>query len=424
MAPAKNRHRYIGALYLKAKLWNFVRTLLSGPNLILETGLRLFQSLFVVIIAALAAHLPATARDDGKSGFQTVAPHAIIMDYETGLVLFEKNARVAIAPASMTKVMTADMVFERIRDGSLSLDTEFTVSENAWRQGGAKSGSSTMFLDPESTVRVEDLLRGVIIQSGNDACIVLAEGIAGSEAAFARMMTDRARQMGLSSAVFRNSTGWPHPEHRVNLYDLALLAKHTIGEYPEFYPLYAEESFTWNGILQANRNPLLGRFSGADGLKTGYTKVSGYGLAASAGRDGTRRIVVINGLESTTQRRSESLRLMQAAFDRFIVQDIYGAGQFVSSLPVFMGKSDQVGLVTDAQVRIGMRREDSRSVTLRVKADGPVAAPVARGDHVADLVIDIPGRPTETFKLLAAEDVDRKSAFGRAMTALVDIIRG
>ena len=377
---------------------------------------------FALLSLATLSVCPFAFAQDVK--FETIAPGAVIMDYETGEVLYEKNARQPAPPASMTKIMTAELVFDRLRKGDITLDTEFTVSEEAWRRGGAKSGSSTMFLDLNSQVRVEDLLRGVIIQSGNDACIVLAEGIAGSETAFADLMTEHAREIGLDTATFRNSTGWPHPDHRISLYDLARLAERTISDYSEFYPLYAERDFTWNGITQENRNPLLGRFTGADGLKTGHTEESGYGLVASAKRGDERRIVVFNGLGSKKDRREEGLRLMQAAFDLFKVYDLYAAGAEVHKVPVFMGRQDNVDAVTDEDIRIGVFRESFKDVTIKVKTRESVPAPVAKGDHIAELIISVPGQEDRIYPLSASEDVKRKSAFGRAMGALVNIIRG
>lgn len=352
------------------------------------------------------------------SGFTTPAPHVIIMDYDTGIVLYEKDARQPIAPASMTKIMTAELVFERIRDGSISMDTEFTVSEEAWRRGGAASGSSTMFLDVGSSVKVEDLLRGVIIQSGNDACIVLSEGIAGSETAFADMMTDHAREIGLETATFRNSTGWPHPEHKISLYDLAQISTRIIRNYPEYYPLYSERDFTWNNITQGNRNPLLGRFTGADGLKTGHTEGSGYGLVASAKRGDARRIMVVNGLESKSQRRSESLRLMQAAFDQFKIIDLYAAGAEISRVPVFMGRSDTVGIVSDTPIAVGLHRGDVKNMTVQLRTTESVAAPISAGDHIADLIIKVPGQDDRIYPLQAIEDVEQKSAVSRVLSVI------
>mgnify|MGYP000220682645 CR=1 FL=1 len=383
--------------------------------------------LFVFIIGSvflLWANLGLAFAQTDTASFETQAPHVIIIDHETGLVLFEKDARAAVAPASMTKIMTADMVFERLRNGSLTPDTEFTVSEEAWRRGGAKSGSSTMFLDLGSKVRVEDLLRGVIIQSGNDACIVLAEGIAGSETAFADMMTARAREIGLTSATFRNATGWPHPEHEISTYDLGQLARRSIDEYPEFYPIYSERSFEWNGIKQGNRNPLLGRFTGADGLKTGHTEISGYGLVASAERAGIRRIVVVNGLESKSQRRDEGLRLMNAAFDQFKIYTLFEEGSVVGSMPVHMGKLSQVDLVVDQAVESGIFRGARKGLKAQLKYNGLALPPIAAGDHIADLVIIEPGRDERIVPLLAATDVEQKSVTGRVWATLFEKIRG
>lgn len=387
-------------------------------------SLRVFSLLSCSIAFALSSvSLPALAQtESGK--FETQSPHVIIIDHETGLVLFEKDAREPVAPASMTKIMTADMVFERLRNGSLTLETEFTVSEEAWRRGGAKSGSSTMFLDLGSKVSVENLLRGVIIQSGNDACIVLAEGIAGSETAFADMMTARAREIGLSSATFRNATGWPHPEHVISTYDLGQLARRSIEEYPEFYPLYSERSFEWNNIKQGNRNPLLGRFTGADGLKTGHTEVSGYGLVASAKRGDTRRIIVVNGLESMSQRRDEGLRLMSAAFDQFRIYNLYEPGAIVGTMPVFMGKMDEVELVVDEKVQSGIFRGARNALKAQIRYNGMALPPITAGDHIADLVILEPGRDERIVPLKAANDVEQKSKMGRVWATLIDKIRG
>ncbi len=356
--------------------------------------------------------------------FESQAPHVIILDYETGLVLYEKEARMPIAPASMTKIMTADMVFERLKNGALSLDTEFTVSEEAWRRGGAKSGSSTMFLDLGSKVSVENLLKGVIIQSGNDACIVLAEGIAGSETAFADMMTARARELGLSSATFRNSTGWPHAEHLISTYDLGRLAQRTISEHPEFYPLYGERTFKWNNITQANRNPLLGRFTGADGLKTGHTEISGYGFVGSAKRGDIRRIVVVNGLESIGQRRDEGMRLMNAAFDQFRIYELYKPGAVVGSMPVYMGRTPTVDLVVDETVKSGIFRGARNALKAQIHYNGAALPPIKAGDHIADLVILEPGREARKIPLNAASNVDQKPVLGRVWMTLFEKIRG
>lgn len=358
-----------------------------------------------------------------QSGFTTPAPHAIIMDYNSGSILYEKDARLPIAPASMTKIVTAELVFDAIRQGRITLDTEFTVSEEAWRRGGAKSGSSTMFLELGSKVKVRDLLKGVIIQSGNDACIVLAEGLAGSETAFADMMTQHARALGFDSATFRNATGWPHPEHNISLYDLARYAQRFVSEYPEFYSLYSERSFTWNGITQSNRNPLLGRFTGADGLKTGHTESSGYGLVGSAKRGDDRRIMVVNGLGSKAERREESVRLMQAAFDSFDVYDLYKAGDVVEKVDVFMGVDHTVDALVSEDVVSGLYRPDRARLKAQIRYK-TVAAPIGKGDVVADLIIQEPGRDMRVVPLVAAKDVKQKSAISRVISVIISKIRG
>ena len=245
------------------------------------------------------------------------------MDVATGEVLFEKDARVAMSPASMTKIMTAHMVFDALKNGVITPNTKYLVSNEAWKRGGVSSGSSTMFLEAGSSVSVMDLLRGIVIQSGNDACIAIAEGMAGNEEYFAKRMTVKAKELGLTTANFKNSTGWPHPEHKISAYDLASLTKQSMNSHPDYFSIYSEGSFTWNGITQNNRNPLLGKFSGADGVKTGSTKDSGYGLVGSATIGENRRIIVVNGLASKSQRSSVSQKLMQAAFNQFKVYALY-----------------------------------------------------------------------------------------------------
>jgi len=374
---------------------------------------------FALFIACLLFSAPVHA----QSGFQTEAPHAVIIDAESGEVLFEKDAREPMPPASMTKIMTAVLVFDALKDGTLSPETEFTVSEDAWRRGGVKSGSSTMFLNVGSKATVKDLLKGVIIQSGNDACIVLAEGIAGSEDAFAQRMTQRARDMGLSSATFRNATGWPHPEHEISALDLAKLADSTIRNFPEFYPLYSERSFTWNGIKQNNRNPLLGRVTGADGMKTGSTEASGYGLVGSAKRGEDRRIIVINGLESQSARRDAATKLMEAAFSQFRVYDLHAQGDVLGEIDVYMGKAPKVEVALTQSIRKGLPVTDRKAVKSEIIYTS-AKAPIAKGDVVAQLKVSLPGRPDMTYDLIATSEIKRKGLFSRAWAGLLANIRG
>ena len=376
---------------------------------------------FVFVLSCFfAATQSASAQN---SGFKTEAPHAVIMDAATGEILFEKDAREPMAPASMTKIMTAHMIFDALKSGIVTLDTEFQVSEDAWRRGGFASGSSTMGLKVKSSVRVEDLLRGIIVQSGNDACIVIAEGLAGSETVFADHMTVKAKEMGLNSATFRNSTGWPHPEHRISAVDLAELSKQSINQYPEYYSIYGERSFTWNGITQGNRNPLLGKFTGADGIKTGSTEDSGYGLVGSAIRGGERRIIVVNGLSSKSERSDVSLRLMGAAFDQFKVYDLYAKGDVIGEVDVFMGKAESVKVKIDEDVITGLYRGDRSKISSKMTFKA-VTAPITAGDHIADMVVSIPGRDDRVIPLHAVSDVKAKSAFSKAWTVLIRKIRG
>lgn len=350
--------------------------------------------------------------------FDTKAPHAVILDYDSGIVLFEKNAKKAIAPASMTKIMTADIVFEQIKSGKLALTDSFKVSEDAWRRGGVKSGSSTMFLKVNSKASVEDLLRGVIIQSGNDACIVLAEGIAGSETAFANMMTQRAKALGLESANFENATGWPHPDHKISTYDLARLARHSIKNYPEFYPIYSERSFEWNGILQGNRNPLLGAIKGADGLKTGHTEASGYGLVGTAIRNGQRRIIVINGLQSKAERRDTARALMSAAFSQFDILSLRKKNDVAAEINVYLGESEKVKAVISQDITVGVASLDGKNVKIEVTHPKEIAAPISLGQELGRITVNVPGQSPLYIPIVAAEDVAAKRGISRALGVL------
>lgn len=354
---------------------------------------------------------------------QTDAKQAIIMDHESGIVLFEKDARRPMPPASMTKIMTAFMVFEALERGDISEDTTFRVSEEAWRRGGAASGSSTMFLKIDEDVAVMDLLRGVIIQSGNDACITLAEGLAGSETAFARRMTERARDMGLDSVTFLNATGWPDEGHEISAHDLAQLSQDLIERFPQYYSLYSERSFSWNDINQRNRNPLLGRLTGADGIKTGSTSVSGYGLVGSALRDGTRRTIVINGLESQADRRRVAVELMETAFRDFEVMDLYTAGDTLAPIPVYMGKSATVTPILREDAVIAFARRDRDNIAARIDYSD-VPAPIEAGDKIAELVVTNDGEDVGRYPLYAQDAVDRKGFFGRIGASFLQKIRG
>ena len=379
----------------------------------------MLRRMFIAVLLILAT--PAAL---AQGAFETEASHAVIMDHETGEILFSKNGSEPMAPSSMSKLMTALMVFEALERGELSLDDTLPVSEEAWRRGGAASGSSTMFLEINSRVSVENLLRGIIVQSGNDACIVMAEALGGTEANFADMMTERAHELGLESANFTNATGWPDEDHVISAADLARLARHIIETHPQFYDLYNETEFTYNGIRQYNRNPLLGVFDGADGLKTGHTSVAGYGLTASAVRDGERRIVVFNGMDSQAARADEAERLMRAAFSQFEVREIVSAGRVVGEAEVYLGQADAAPLRTAQGLTLGGHRRDLDTVRAEIVYDGPLRAPVAEGDPVGRLEVRLPDGRTRSVDLVAGADVERLGALGRAGAALASMLRG
>ena len=296
-------------------------------------------NLLAALSVLAAAALPASAQY-----IDTEAEYAVIMDYETGDILFSKRGSEAMIPASMTKIMTAHVVYDAIERGEISLDDELVVSERAWREGGWATGGSTMGLKIGETPTVEQLLRGVIVLSGNDACIVLAEGLAGSEEAFADRMTDLAHELGLASANFENASGLPAEGHVISAADLAKLAALEIRKYPQYYKYYSELEMSWNGITQGNRNPLLYSMDGADGLKTGHLEVSGYGLTASAERDGQRMIMVLNGLPSSQARAEESERLMRLAFTAFDTRTVEPSEEAFAELPVWNGEASTVGV--------------------------------------------------------------------------------
>ena len=373
--------------------------------------------LFPAALISILASSGATA-----FAYETTANHALIMDNETGIVLFEKDAENPMVPASMTKIMTAYMVFERLSDGRLSEDDTFTVSERAWREGGWASGGSTMGLAIGSEVSVIDLLRGMIVQSGNDACIVLAEGISGSEEAFAAEMTARAQELGLSTASFKNATGLLAEDHEISAYDLARLADLVIQQFPEYYALYNVRDFTWSGIRQPNRNPLLSRFQGADGLKTGHLEASGYGLVGSAIVDGERRTIVINGLESESARAQEAERMMRSAFREFSVATPYAAGDALGSVPVWLGSAETVGLVVDQDVQIGFENASRRDLKAEIVLPASISAPVTAGDVVGSLIISNGDVVLAEYPVSAAESVSKKGLIARAFEGLATLI--
>lgn len=338
--------------------------------------------LAVTVVSGAVAQSPPK-----KEEFQTAAPFALLVEADSGAVLYEKNADQRMFPSSMAKLMTAEMVFHAIRQKRLSLEDEITISENAWRRGGAPSGGSTMYALLNSRVKVSDLIHSMVIQSGNDACIALAEAMAGNEPTFATALNARAREIGLTGSNFTNSTGLPDPDMHVTARDLSRLARHLIKEYPEFYPLYSEREFTWNKIKQQNRNPLLAMGIGADGLKTGYTKEAGYGLVGSAVQSGLRLIVVVNGLKTMKERSDEARKLLEWGFRAFESRELFAAGEPVGEIKVYGGADGQVALVATTPVRLLLPRGSSEKLSGRIVYTGPLKAPVAKGQKVGTLKV-------------------------------------
>ncbi len=330
---------------------------------------------------------PIAGAPKGGEGHQTAAPHAIVIEAESGSVLFEKAADDLVPPASLSKLMTAEAVFHEIKEGRLKPDTEFSVSVNAWRTGGAPSRTSSMFIAINSKVSVDDLLHGVIIQSGNDACIVLAEGISGNENEFADLMTRRAREIGLTKSTFGNSTGLPHPRQLVTARELAKLAQHIIKTYPDYYKYYSEREFTWGKIRQQNRNPLLALNMGADGLKTGYIKEAGYGLVGSAVQGGLRLIVVITGLKSEKERADEGRKLLEWGFNTFQSGLLFAEGQEIAEAKVYGGAKGHVPLVAGKAVRLMVPRNGRERIVARLVYTGPVRAPIEKGQPIGTLKV-------------------------------------
>jgi D-alanyl-D-alanine carboxypeptidase (penicillin-binding protein 5/6) len=370
-------------------------------------------------LLALIACIALAAGTAAAQTFDTPATHAILVDDATGTVLFEKNADDLMPPASMSKLMTLLLVFERLREGAISMEDTMRVSERAWRMGGSR-----MFVEHDSRVSVSDLLRGVIVQSGNDACVVLAEGLSGSEEAFAEEMTRRAREIGLTHSTFRNATGWPDPDHRMTAHDLVVLARYIIDEFPEYYAIFSETEFTYNGIKQGNRNPLLYKEIGADGLKTGHTEESGYGLVASAMRNGRRLILVVNGLDSVNQRSQETERLLDMGFREFNNYALFAANDVVEQALVWLGDESSIPLVLEQDVLLTMSRKSRRDMKVTVSYESPVAAPIEKGQRVAQLRIEAPEMEPVVRDLVAAETVGRLGFVGRMGAAVNHIIWG
>ena len=374
----------------------------------------------VVLAAIMACWLAQSA---GAAEIDTSAEYAYVTDFGSGKVLMERNPDALMKPASMAKIMTVYIAFQRIADGSLSLDDTFLISTKAWRKGGSKT-----FVEVGKQVSVRDLLFGIVVQSGNDAAISVAEGISGTEDGFAEEMNYVARQLGMENTTFRNSTGWPDPEQFTTARDLNILATAMIRDfpvdtYPELYSMFAEKEFTYNGIKQGNRNPLVYGTQGADGLKTGHTEESGYGLVGSADRDGQRVVMVLNGLNSMKQRSSESRRLMDLMFREFKLYRFFDAGEPVDQANIWLGRAQKLDLVLEEPLHLVLSRSDRRRMKMSVQWNDPVPAPIAAGQNIGTLVLELPDEKL-VYPLTAASDIGELGVFDRVGEALKYLIFG
>jgi D-alanyl-D-alanine carboxypeptidase (penicillin-binding protein 5/6) len=344
----------------------------------------------------------------------TTARQAFIIDYDTGAVLFEKYPDRPIHPASMSKLMTIYLLFEALNAGSVKLDDSFAVSEAAW----ALNEGSTMFVGINSRISVEDLIRGIVVQSGNDACLVIAEGLAGSEAAFVERMNAKAKELGLEHSHFVNSHGLEDANHLMTARDLATLARHLIADFPEYYHYFAEKEFVFNGIKQGNRNPLLYRDPSVDGLKTGHLSISGYGVTISAKREGRRLIMVLHGMQDMQERADEAQRVLDWAFREFDNYTIAKVGAPMADAPVWLGQQPTVPLVVGADLLVTLPRGMRDKVTAKAVFEAPIPAPIPEGESVGELVISVPGMPDRSVPLVTGASVEKLGFFGRVLASL------
>jgi serine-type D-Ala-D-Ala carboxypeptidase (penicillin-binding protein 5/6) len=395
----------------------------NGP--VIPSGCARWAVIAVILATATAvAHAATSMATKKDEAFQTSVPNAILLDPDSDSILFEKNSDQLVAPASLAKLMTLEYVFNEIKQGRLKLDDTVIISENAWRKGGAPSHGSTMYAAIHSRVKVDDLLHGVIVDSANDACIALAESIAGNESAFADLLTKRAREIGLEKSTFTNSTGYSDPGLRVTVRELAQLARHIMQTYPDFYPYFAEREFTWNNIHQLNRNPLLAMGIGADGLKTGETAEAGANLVGSAVQEGLRLIVVVTGARSEKERAEEARKLLDWGFHAFESRVLFAEGQTVGEAKVFGGNISYVPLVGAGTIRVMMQRNTNERLTARIVYTGPVPAPIHRGQPVGKLKVWRGESLALEVPLQAADDVGTGTMSQRAMDAATELMIG
>ena len=383
------------------------------------------RAVFIIVGLMVAVFTGAVSLGTGNAwaqqAFQSPVPNAILIDYDTRSVLFEKNADEPVSPASLAKIMTAEIVFQELREGRLTLDRTFTISENAWRRGGAPAGGSSMFAALHSQVRLEDLLRGLIIMSGNDAAIAIAEGIAGTEENFAALMTRRARELGLDKMTFRNAWGKYDPEQKTPVRQLALLAEHIIRTYPDYYHMFGEKEFTWSKIKQQNRNPLLFMDIGADGLKTGNVQDSGFALVGSASENGQRVIVAIVGAKSSRERADEARKLLSWGLRSFESRPLFEVNADVGTASVYGGASSTVELVSDRPIKVLLPRGSSERLVAQIIYQGPLVAPVQQGAQVAKLRVMRGKALVLEAPLVAGQSVEVGALHQRALDASLEL---
>ncbi len=381
------------------------------------------ESRFWLAIAALIAGFFVSTADVARaadSAFTTKAPRAILMDAETGATLFQQNADQLAPPASMSKLMTLAVLFRAIKSGRIKTTDEFTMSVNAWRHGGAPSGTSAMMVPVNIKVTVNELIQGIAVQSGNDASMCVAEGMAGSEAAFARMMNEEARRIGLTKSTFANSTGLGDPNHMMTARELAMLSRYIISEYPEFYPVFAQKEFLYRKHKFINRNPLLFANIGADGLKTGHIAASGYGLVGSAVQGGKRLIVVVSGLEKADQRKDEAVKLLDWGFKSFGAVRVFDEGEIIGTARVWGGKTWYVPLAAKGPVMITLPKYPANQrLSAEIVYKAPLKPPVKKGDQVATLKVSSSSSASTEVPLYAAEDVQKGGIVRQGLDSLV-----
>jgi len=370
--------------------------------------------------AAAAALLTAST---AQAEILTSAKEALLFDYDSGEVLFCKACDEAMPPSSMSKLMTVEMVFQRLKDGRLKPTDTLHVSETAWRQG-QKDNESKMWVAVNSDVRVDDLLKGIIVQSGGDACVVVAEALSGSESAFAETMNARAKELGLTHSHFVNSSGLPDPEHYMTAEDLAKLAAHIIRAYPEYYHYFAIKDFTWSNIRQPNRNTLVDENIGVDGLKTGHTEAGGYGIMASALRNGRRLLLVINGLGRERERVNEARRLLDTGFREFKTYELAANGKVVGEANIWGGVKPAVGVTTKDPLKVMMPVDSRRDMKVTLRYDAPLRAPIEAGQQIGTLTVQVPGKPDKVVPAVAAETVSSNSFLDKMMIGLQTLIFG